>query len=115
MKNYLFTSESVTEGHPDKICDKISDAILDEILRHDPESRVACETMITTARVIVSAEITTQAKVDYHQIIKNTLKEIGYSKEDLGAVDFSGSGEKKIFIEYLNAYLALLKFKLSII
>jgi len=101
MKNYLFTSESVTEGHPDKMCDKISDAILDEILRHDPESRVACETMITTARVVVSAEITTQAKVDYHQIIKNTLEEIGYSKEDLGAVDFSGSGEKKIFIETL--------------
>ena len=101
MKNYLFTSESVTEGHPDKMCDKISDAILDEILRHDPESRVACETMITTARVVVSAEITTKAKVDYHQIIKNTLEEIGYSKEDLGAVDFSGSGEKKIFIETL--------------
>jgi len=101
MKNYLFTSESVTEGHPDKVCDKISDAILDEILRHDPESRVACETMITTARVVVSAEITTKAKVDYHQIIKNTLQEIGYSKEDLGAVDFSGSGEKKIFIETL--------------
>jgi len=99
MKNYLFTSESVTEGHPDKICDKISDAILDEILRHDPESRVACETMITTARVVVSAEITTKAKVDYHQVIRNTLEEIGYSKEDLGAADFSGSGEKEIFIE----------------
>ena len=70
MKNYLFTSESVTEGHPDKVCDKISDAILDEILRHDSESRVACETMITTARVVVSAEITTKAKIDYHQIIK---------------------------------------------
>ena len=102
MKNYLFTSESVTEGHPDKVCDKISDAILDEILRDDPESRVACETMITTARVIVSAEITTKAKVDYHQIIKNTLQEIGYSKEDLGAVDFSGSGEKKIFIDEIK-------------
>ena len=101
MKNYLFTSESVTEGHPDKVCDQISDAILDALLLKDPESRVACETMITTARVVVSAEITTKAKVDYHQIIKNTLEEIGYSKEDLGAVDFSGTGEKKIFIETL--------------
>ena len=101
MKNYLFTSESVTEGHPDKVCDKISDAILDAILKQDCDARVACETMITTARVIVSAEITTKAQVDYHQIIKNTLQEIGYSKEDLGAVDLSGSGEKKIFIETL--------------
>ena len=101
MKNYLFTSESVTEGHPDKVCDKISDAILDEILRHDSESRVACETMITTARVVVSAEITTKAKIDYHQVIKNTLEEIGYSKEDLGAIDLSGSGKKNIFIETL--------------
>ena len=101
MKNYLFTSESVTEGHPDKVSDQISDAILDAILEQDPEARVACETMITTARVVVSAEITTKAKIDYHQIIKNTLKEIGYSKEDLGAVDLSGTGEKNIFVETL--------------
>ena len=99
--NYLFTSESVTEGHPDKVCDMISDAILDGILDEDPNSRVACETMITTARVIVSAEITTKAKIDYHQVVENTLEEIGYSKEDLGAVDFTGSGEKNIFIEIL--------------
>ena len=101
MKNYLFTSESVTEGHPDKVSDQISDAILDAILEQDTEARVACETMITTARVVVSAEITTKAKIDYHQIIKNTLEEIGYSKEDLGAVDLSGTGEKNIFIETL--------------
>ena len=85
MKNYLFTSESVTEGHPDKVCDQISDAILDAILQQDAEARVACETMITTARVIVSAEITTTASVDYKNIIIKTLDEIGYSNEDLGA------------------------------
>ena len=72
MKNYLFTSESVTEGHPDKVCDQISDAILDELLKQDPDSRVACETMITTGWVIVSAEITTTAKIDYDSIIKET-------------------------------------------
>ena len=84
MKNYLFTSESVTEGHPDKVSDQISDAILDAILEQDPEARVACETMITTARVIVSAEITTIASIDYKNIITKTLNEIGYSNEDLG-------------------------------
>ena len=72
-QNYLFTSESVTEGHPDKVCDLISDSILDEILKEDPDARVACETMITTARVIVSAEITTKAKVDYQKVIIDTL------------------------------------------
>ena len=85
MKNYLFTSESVTEGHPDKVCDQISDAILDAILKQDTEARVACETMITTARVIVSAEITTTASIDYKNIIIKTLEEIGYTNEDLGA------------------------------
>ena len=77
MNNYLFTSESVTEGHPDKVCDQISDAILDAIIKQDMDSRVACETMITTARIIVSAEITTTATVDYDAIIIKTLKEIG--------------------------------------
>ena len=67
--NFLFTSESVTEGHPDKICDLISDSILDAILAIDKDARVACETMITTARVIVSAEITANAKVDYADIV----------------------------------------------
>ena len=85
MKNYLFTSESVTEGHPDKVSDQISDAILDAILKQDSEARVACETMITTARVIVSAEITTTANIDYKNIIKQTLNEIGYTNNDLGA------------------------------
>ena len=72
-ENYLFTSESVTEGHPDKVCDIISDSILDAILAQDKNARVACETMITTARVVVSAEITTKAKIDYHSIIMNAL------------------------------------------
>ena len=88
-ENYLFTSESVTEGHPDKVCDLISDAILDSILEQDKNARVACETMITTARVIVSAEITTLAKVNYKSIIKTTLEEIGYSDSDLGAEKIS--------------------------
>ena len=92
--NYLFTSESVTEGHPDKVCDMISDAILDAILQQDPDSRVACETMITTAKVIVSAEITTKAKVDYIKIVSETLKFIGYSIRDLGVLE----GEEKNFI-----------------
>ena len=101
MSNYLFTSESVTEGHPDKVCDQISDAILDEILSQDRNSRVACETMITTARVIVSAEITTKANVDYHKIIKQTLDEIGYSKKDLGAIKLENSSEEQVWIETL--------------
>ena len=92
--NYLFTSESVTEGHPDKVCDMISDAILDAILEQDPDSRVACETMITTAKVIVSAEITTKAKVDYKKIVSETLKFIGYDSRELGVLE----GEEKNFI-----------------
>ena len=101
MKNFLFTSESVTEGHPDKVCDQISDAILDAILKQDKDSRVACETMITTARVIVSAEITTQAKVDYDDIIKKTLKGIGYTKKDLGAIKINDDSEGQVWIETL--------------
>ena len=100
-KNYLFTSESVTEGHPDKVCDLISDSILDSILEKDSNARVACETMITTARVVVSAEITTNAQVNYQNIITETLDYIGYSKDDLGAINIDSSNEKKIFIETL--------------
>ena len=101
MKNYLFTSESVTEGHPDKVCDQISDAILDELLRQDPESRVACETMITTGWVIVSAEITTKAEIDYDFIIREMLKEIGYTDEDLGTIEMQKGGEKKLWVSTL--------------
>ena len=84
MKRVLFTSESVTEGHPDKICDKISDAILDEILRQDPMSRVACETFTSTGLVTVMGEITTNAKVDYQQIVRDTISEIGYTRAKYG-------------------------------
>ena len=84
MKKVLFTSESVTEGHPDKICDKISDAVLDELLRQDPESRVACETCCTTGLVMVMGEITTKAVVDYQKIVRETVREIGYDRAKYG-------------------------------
>ena len=80
----LFTSESVTEGHPDKICDKISDAILDEMLRQDPMSRVACETTCTTGLVMVAGEITTHAYVDIQKIVRETVREIGYDRAKYG-------------------------------
>ena len=83
-KRFLFTSESVTEGHPDKICDKISDAILDEILRQDPMSRVACETFATTGIVNVMGEITTNATVDFQKIVRDTVAEIGYTRAKYG-------------------------------
>ncbi|WP_028783528.1 methionine adenosyltransferase [Thalassobacillus devorans] len=80
----LFTSESVTEGHPDKICDQISDAILDEILKNDPNARVACETTVTTGLVLVSGEITTSTYVDIPSIVRRTIKEIGYTRAKFG-------------------------------
>ena len=83
-KRMLFTSESVTEGHPDKICDKISDAILDEMLRQDPMSRVACETFATTGIVNVMGEITTTATVDIQKIVRDTVSEIGYTRAKYG-------------------------------
>ena len=78
MAKYLFTSESVTKGHPDKICDQISDAILDAMLEQDPMSRVACETAITTGQVLVMGEITTKAQVDIQKIVRDTIVGIGY-------------------------------------
>ena len=84
MSKYLFTSESVTEGHPDKICDRISDAILDEMLRQDPESRVACETFATTGIITVMGEVTTKASVDIQQIVRSTVEEIGYDRAKYG-------------------------------
>ena len=84
MKKILFTSESVTEGHPDKICDKISDAVLDAILAEDPESRVACETFATTGIITVMGEITTKAKVDVQKIVRETVNEIGYNRAKFG-------------------------------
>ena len=81
---YLFTSESVTEGHPDKMCDQISDAILDAILKEDPAARVACETATTTGTVIVLGEITTATYVDFQEVIRNTVREIGYTDARYG-------------------------------
>ena len=83
-KKMLFTSESVTEGHPDKICDKVSDAILDEILRQDPMSRVACETFATTGIINVMGEITTTATLDIQKIVRETVSEIGYNRAKYG-------------------------------
>ena len=84
MKTKLFTSESVTEGHPDKICDKISDAILDEMLRQDPLSRVACETFVTTGMVCVMGEVTTHADVDIQAVVRETIRGIGYDRAKYG-------------------------------
>ena len=84
MKKVLFTSESVTEGHPDKICDKISDAVLDALLAQDPNSRVACETCCTTGLVMIMGEITTKAVIDYQQIVRETVREIGYDRAKYG-------------------------------
>ena len=83
-RNYLFTSESVTEGHPDKVCDQISDAILDEYLRQDPDSRVAVETMTTTGIVVVAGEVTSKARFDIQDVVRRTIKEIGYSDPHFG-------------------------------
>ena len=84
MKKVLFTSESVTEGHPDKICDKISDAVLDNMLAADPMARVACETFVTTGLVCVMGEITTSAYVDIQSIVRETVREIGYDRAKYG-------------------------------
>ncbi len=84
MEKLLFTSESVTEGHPDKICDQISDAILDAILEQDPMSRVACETACTTGLVLVMGEITTKAQIDIQSIVRETVREIGYDRAKYG-------------------------------
>ena len=83
-RHYLFTSESVTEGHPDKICDQVSDAILDAILAKDPMGRVACETTVTTGLVCVMGEITTTAQIDIPSIVRETVREIGYDRAKYG-------------------------------
>src|SRR5689334_15730985 len=83
-QQYLFTSESVTEGHPDKMCDQISDAILDEIIAKDPNARVACETATTTGLVLVLGEISTETYVDFQAVVRETVKDIGYTRADYG-------------------------------
>ena len=84
MREYLFTSESVTEGHPDKISDQVSDAILDALIAVDPKSRVACETLVTTGLALIAGEITTKAEVHYQDVVRKTIKEIGYTDSSMG-------------------------------
>ena len=83
-KNFLFTSESVTEGHPDKIADQISDAVLDEVMKQDPKGRVACETLVTTGLAVVAGEITTTAHIDYDQLVRDTIRGVGYDRAKYG-------------------------------
>jgi S-adenosylmethionine synthetase len=83
-RNFLFTSESVTEGHPDKIADQISDAVLDEVMRQDPRGRVACETLVTTGLIVVAGEITTSAHVNYDEIARETVRQVGYDDAKYG-------------------------------
>ena len=83
-RNFLFTSESVTEGHPDKIADQISDAVLDEVMRQDPKGRVACETLVTTGLVVVAGEITTSAHLNYDEIARETVRQVGYDNAKYG-------------------------------
>ena len=82
--DFIFSSESVSEGHPDKVCDKISDSILDEALTQDPYSRVAIETLVKNNEIVVAGELTTKSTIDYDKVVRNAIKEIGYDKEDLG-------------------------------
>lgn len=84
MTDFLFTSESVTEGHPDKVADQISDAILDAIIAQDPRARVACETMVTTGMAIIAGEISTSCYVNMPTIVRETIKEIGYNDSAMG-------------------------------
>ncbi|HLG37783.1 MAG TPA: methionine adenosyltransferase, partial [Nitrososphaera sp.] len=84
VRRWLFTSESVTEGHPDKVCDQISDAVLDDFLRQDPDSRVAIESMTTTGIVFVAGEVTSKGRVDVQKIVRDTIREIGYDNSDFG-------------------------------
>jgi S-adenosylmethionine synthetase len=81
---FLFTSESVTEGHPDKIADQISDAVLDDVLKHDPKGRVACETLVTTGLVVIAGEITTTTHVDYSEVARSVVREVGYTRAKYG-------------------------------
>ncbi len=84
LQDYLFTSESVSEGHPDKMCDQISDAILDALLEKDPDSRVACETLAKTGMVVVAGEITTDAQISYSEIVRKAVRDIGYTSSEMG-------------------------------
>ena len=95
--SYIFASESVSAGHPDKICDQISDAVLDACLAQDKNSRVACETMVKDNNVILGGEITTTAEIDYEKIARNVVKDIGYNHEALGF-----SYDSFVFTNYIS-------------
>src|SRR6202158_3520509 len=84
LRNFLFTSESVTEGHPDKIADQISDAVLDEVMKQDPKGRVACVTLVTTGLAVVAGEVTTSAHVDYDELVRETIQGVGYDRAKYG-------------------------------
>src|SRR5947199_10031448 len=84
LKDYVFTSESVNEGHPDKVCDQISDAILDALLAGDPDSRVACEALVKTGLVVIAGEITSEAKAEFGEIAKDVIRDIGYTSAESG-------------------------------
>lgn len=105
MEKNLFTSESVSEGHPDKLCDQISDAILDECLRQDKYSRVACECFVTTNLLVIGGEITTNAKVDYEAVARDVMRRIGYTSEDLG-ID-ADTCEIKVVMDTQSSDIAL--------
>ena len=104
MSSHLFTSESVTEGHPDKVCDQISDSILDAILQNDPEGRVACETLVTTNLVVISGEISTENHPDYEGIVRNTIREIGYTDASSGFD--ADTVDVKIYIDEQSPHIA---------
>jgi len=95
-RTYLFTSESVSEGHPDKIADQISDAVLDAIIAEDPKARVACETLIKTGVVVLAGEITTTAWVDFDQIVRNTVVGIGYDNSHVGLCCRASANNRQI-------------------
>merc|ERR1712227_373883 len=97
---FLFTSESVGEGHPDKICDQVSDAILDAHLAQDPRAKVACETFAKTGMIMVGGEISSKANVNYQQVIRNKIKEIGYDSHEKGSDEDVGAGDQGIMFGY---------------
>ena len=102
MSEFLFTSESVTEGHPDKICDQISDAVLDAILAQDPMARVACETAVTTGMVMVMGEISTSCYVDIPKTVRTVVEEIGYTRAKYGFDIFEVTFKKAYFSQLLQ-------------
>jgi len=94
--SYLFTSESVSEGHPDKVADQISDAILDALLAQDPKSRVACETLVTTGLVVIDGEISSNARVDYEQVVRQKIRDVGYDRPELRFDHLSCDGQVRL-------------------